>query len=112
MADLLHDLGVPDDQIVLEEQARTTWQNMEFSAPFVEDADVIKVASNSLHSWRGRRFLRRQRPDLAERLAAADDYRFGERWWLKTRLAFYEAVGQWREWRHPRLPDAVGQCRS
>ena len=44
--------------------------------------------------------------EFAERLAAADDYRFGECWWLKTPLAVYEAVGAWREWRHPRLPDA------
>lgn len=107
LAELLRELGVRDDQIVLEERARTTWQNLEFSAPLVADADVIKVASNSLHAYRGRRFLRRQRPDLAARLAAADDYRFGEYSWLKARLAVYEAVGQWREWRRPRLPDVT-----
>lgn len=107
LAGLLRDLGVPADQVVLEERARSTWQNMEFSAPLVADADVIRVASNSLHAWRARRFLRRQRPDLAARLAAADDDRIGEFWWLKTPLAVYEAVGQWREWRNPRLPDAV-----
>ncbi len=106
LADLLRELGVADAQLVLEEQARTTWQNVEFAIPLLRQADVIKVASNSLHAWRARRFLAGQRPDLAERLAAADDYRFGECWWLKTPLAVYEAIGQWREWRHPRLPDA------
>lgn len=105
LAAMLRELGVPERQIILEEQARTTWQNLEFGAPLVADADVIKVASNSLHAWRGRRFLWRQRPDLAAKLAAADDYRFGEYWWLKTPLAVYEAIGQWREWRKPRLPD-------
>lgn len=109
LADLLRGRGVPASQIVLEEQARSTWQNIEFAIPLLQDADVIKVASNSLHAWRARRFLARQRPDLAKRLAAADDYRIGEYWWLKTPLAVYEAVGQWREWRHPRLPDASPQ---
>lgn len=109
---LLRELGVPDEMIVLEEQARTTWQNMEFAAPLVADADVIKVASNSLHAWRARRFLRRQNPDLAERLAPARDYRVGEYWWLKTPLAVYEAVGEWREWRTPRLPDACPPPRG
>ncbi len=106
LADLLCELGVPPELIVLEERARSTWQNMEFAALLVADAEVIKVASNSLHAWRARRFLRRQDLELARRLAAADDYRFGEYWWLKTPLAIYEAVGQWREWRYPRLPDA------
>lgn len=106
LAELLIGLGVPADQIVLETQARSTWQNLEYSAPLVAGADVIKIASNSLHAWRGRCFLRRQQPALAARLAAARDYRFGERWWLKTPLAIYEAVGAWREWRNPRLPDA------
>ena len=109
LADLLRGRGVPASKIVLEEQARSTWQNIEFAIPLLQDADVIKVASNSLHAWRARRFLARQRPDLAKRLAAADDYRIGAYWWLKTPLAVYEAVGQWREWRHPRLPDASPQ---
>lgn len=109
LARLLGELGVGAEQIVLETQARTTWQNLEFSAPLLAEAEVIKVASNSLHAWRGRRFLRRQRPDLAERLAAADDYCFGEYWWLKTPVAIYEAVGEWREWRSPRLPGAVSR---
>ncbi len=106
LAGLLRASGVPDELIVLEARARTTWQNMQFSAPLIGGADVIRVASNSLHALRARRFLARQRPDLAQRLAPARDYRFGEYWWLKTPLAIYEAVGTWREWRNPRLPDA------
>ncbi len=104
LAGLLAERGVPDSKILLEEQATSTWQNIEFCLPLISDADVVKIASNSLHAWRARRFLRRQHPGLANRLVAADDYRFGERWWLKTPLAVYEAVGAWREWRHPRLP--------
>lgn len=106
LAGLLRDLGVPADRIVLEEQARTTWENLEYCAPLLSDVDVIKIASNSLHAWRGRRFLRRQSPRLADRLVPANDYRFGEYLWMKCPLAIYEAVGAWREWRNPRLPDA------
>lgn len=108
LAELLSAAEVAADQIVLEERATSTWQNIEFSLPWLADADVIVIASNSLHARRARHFLARQRPDLATRLAAADDYRFGEYWWLKTPLAIYEAIGAWREWRHPRLRDKTG----
>lgn len=104
LAELLTGRGVPTSQIILETRAASTWQNLQYSAPLAAGADVVKVASNSLHAWRGRRFLRRQDPALAARLAPAHDYRFGEHWWLKTPLAIYEAVGAWREWRNPRLP--------
>lgn len=104
LADLLVARGVPARWISVEEQATTTWQNIEFAVPLVADAEVIKVVSNGLHALRGRRFVRRQFPELADRLAPADDYRIGERWWLKVPAVVYEAVNTWREWRNPRLP--------
>lgn len=85
-------LGVPAGQIALETQARTTWQNVEFTVPLAEQADTIKFASDSLHAARARRYLCAQRPELAARLRAGDDYRFGERWWLKVATAAYELV--------------------
>ncbi|HEY3958250.1 MAG TPA: YdcF family protein [Streptosporangiaceae bacterium] len=85
-------LGVPAGQIALETQARTTWQNVEFTVPLAEQAGTIKFASDSLHAARARRYLRAQRPELAARLRAGDDYRFGERWWLKVATGAYELV--------------------
>lgn len=90
-------LGVPAGQIRLETQARTTWQNVELTLPIAETADVIKIASDPLHAARARRYLRTQRPDLADRVGGAADYQFGDHWWLKVPTAGYElARGAWQ----------------
>jgi uncharacterized SAM-binding protein YcdF (DUF218 family) len=100
MAAHARQLRVPDDQILLETQAASTWQNIELSLPMVESYDAIVIASDPIHAARGRRYLVKQRPDLAGRLAFADDYRLGERWWLKTPIAGYELgvalIGRYR----------------
>lgn len=82
--------GIGEDQIVLEERARSTWQNIEYSLPFAERADAIKVASNSLHAWRARRYLRAMRPDLIDHVAPSASYYPLERWRLKILLTVYE----------------------
>lgn len=56
----------------------TTWENIENAIPLIEDMDSIKIVSNSLHAEKGRAYLWRQRPDLADRLRRAQDHRFGE----------------------------------
>lgn len=98
MADYARDvLGVPAGRIALETRAHNTWQNVKFALPLLEDADVIKVASDPLHAARARRNLRALRPDLAGRLAPAADYRLGDHWWLKAATLAYEAVRiSWR----------------
>jgi uncharacterized SAM-binding protein YcdF (DUF218 family) len=83
-------LGVPAERIMLETAASTTWENIAFTLPLLESAGTIAIASDPLHASRGRRYLRRQRPDLARRLVPADDYRFGEHWRLKLPTAAYE----------------------
>jgi uncharacterized SAM-binding protein YcdF (DUF218 family) len=84
-------LGVPAEQIVLEEQARTTWENMKHSLPMAERAAVIKIASDPLHARRARRYLAEIRPDLAPRLEPAASYRPFEHWVLKAGTLAYEA---------------------
>jgi hypothetical protein len=49
----------------------------------VEDADTIRIVSDPVHAEEARGYLRAARPDLAARLARADDYRFGEMTWMK-----------------------------
>ncbi|MEU3269293.1 YdcF family protein [Saccharomonospora sp. NPDC006951] len=73
----------------LEERSRSTWQNIENVIPLIEHADQIKIVSNPLHAQKARLYLRHQRPDLAERLVRADDYRPGEAWPLKPFFALY-----------------------
>ncbi|WP_280269541.1 YdcF family protein [Nocardia wallacei] len=83
-------LGVPEARIRIENKAESTWQNIEFTIPLIEHADHIKIASDPMHAARARRYLLLQRPDLAARLARTDDYRCGERWWLKLPTAAHE----------------------
>lgn len=82
-------LGVPASRVVLEERSRNTWQNVAFAVPHLLDARSIAVASAPSHAARARRYLARQRPDLAARLVPADDYRPGERLdWKVATLAY------------------------
>ncbi|UYG17815.1 YdcF family protein [Brachybacterium huguangmaarense] len=76
------ELGAPGP-FVLDDTSRTTWENIAHAVPVLEGADRIVIASDPLHALRARRYLRRQRPDLARRLARADDQRLGEMAWLK-----------------------------
>jgi uncharacterized SAM-binding protein YcdF (DUF218 family) len=71
-------LGVPADNVVLEDQARTTVENIANSIPLMVDAPAIKIASNTYHARRARRILRDQSPELATRLVRCRDYIPGE----------------------------------
>ena len=77
-------LGLPADEVRLERDSWSTWEGVAFALPFLEEADVIKIASDPLHAARARGYLRQMRPDLAARLRPAGDYRLLERWWIKV----------------------------
>jgi len=74
-------------ELITETQSRTTWENIRNVIPLIEDADQIKIVSNELHAERGRAYLWRLRPDLAERLVRSEEYRFGELMLLKPVMA-------------------------
>ncbi|MET9781854.1 YdcF family protein [Nocardiopsis alba] len=73
--------------IRLDRKSTSTWENIENVIPLVEDMDTLKIVSNSLHAEKGRAYLWRQRPDIAERLVRAEEHRFGELALLKPVLA-------------------------
>ena len=83
-------LGVPADRIVCETRATSTWENVACSLGELEQAGTIRIASSPVHAARARRYLARQRPDLAARLAPADDHRFGQRWGWKLASLGYQ----------------------
>lgn len=78
-----------DGTVLLENQSATTWENITNVIPLLEGADRIKITSQPAHALKARAYLRRQRPDLAERLVLADDYRPGEWIAVKPLLAVY-----------------------
>lgn len=91
-------VGIPARSVLLEEESRTTWENVAFSIPVFRtlDAESIVIASNTFHARRARRYLATQAPDLAPRVRRGRDYRFGELLAVKPYLAIYE-------WRRARL---------
>ncbi len=89
MADYAASAGEFDGTVLLEDQSATTWENITNVIPLIEDVDLIKIASQPAHALKARAYLRRQRPDLAEKLVRADDYRPGEWTVLKPLLALY-----------------------
>lgn len=78
-----------DGTVLLEDQSTTTWENIINVIPLLEDADRVKIVSQPAHALKARVYLRRQRPDLAQRLVPADDYRPGEWIFVKPLLALY-----------------------
>ncbi|QNI06981.1 YdcF family protein [Mycobacterium kubicae] len=70
----VHHLGVPVHNVVVEDQSRTTVENVVNSVPLMADSPAIKIASNTFHARRARQILRDESPALAARLVRARDY--------------------------------------
>lgn len=77
------------DEIVLDENSRTTWGNVLALGEIAPKCWRIVIVSHPPHALKARTYLWRQRPDLAAWLEPAQDYRFGEWWWLKPAIASY-----------------------
>jgi uncharacterized SAM-binding protein YcdF (DUF218 family) len=78
--------------ILLDRTSSSTWENIRNVIPLIEQAESIKVVSNSLHAEKGRAYLWRLRPDLAMRLTHGEDYRIGEITFVKPLAAL---LGMW-----------------
>ncbi len=74
MARLAAQDGVPAAQIAIESRARNTWENVEYSLPFLDGFEYLFIASDTIHAYRGRRYLCRQRPAWCDRVAVAPAY--------------------------------------
>ncbi|MET8871836.1 YdcF family protein [Nocardia sp. NPDC004604] len=81
-------------ELVLEDQSRTTWENIGFTIPQLKDFDRIKIVSLPLHAAKGRRYLAQQSPELASRLVRGAEYRFGEWMAAKPLVAVH---GLWQD---------------
>ena len=77
--------------LIVEPTAQTTWQNVERSIPYFEDADGIAIASDWFHARRAGEYLRRLRPDLARRLVPARR-RWSRGLWIQAGGAVYAAA--------------------
>jgi len=90
MARVARELGVPAGDVVIEDRAHNTWENVGCGAPHLAGFDRVFVASDSLHAHRGRRYLCRQQPDLCDRAFAVGGYSPLSLVWWKVPSALYE----------------------
>ncbi|WP_431843221.1 YdcF family protein [Calidifontibacter indicus] len=78
-----------DGPVLLEERSASTWENITNVLPLIEDCDGLVFASQPAHALKARVYVRRQRPEWADRLRLGRDYRCLERPVLKVALAVY-----------------------
>ena len=81
----------PRDPVIIEPTARTTWDNVERSIPYFEEADQLAIASDWLHARRASHYLRQLRTDLSTRLVRAER-RWWRGWWIQAGSAAYESL--------------------
>jgi uncharacterized SAM-binding protein YcdF (DUF218 family) len=84
-------LLAPQHRVVIEPTAETTWDNVERSIPYFEEADQLAIASDWFHARRPSRYLRQLRPDLSTRLVPAER-QWWRGWWIQAGGAVYEAL--------------------
>lgn len=65
-------------EIIVEDQSRSTWENVIAVAPMLAGAGRIAIASQPLHGLKLRYLLARQDPILKPRFVKAEDYRIAE----------------------------------
>lgn len=94
MADYAVARGFPSDRILLEEESRTTWENVSMNLDVLRKAPTITFASNTLHARRARFYLAKQAPDLADRIRRGRDFIWGEYAPFKASLIVYDVVSE------------------
>lgn len=90
-------------RLVTETRSRSTWENIRNVIPILEGAQRIVIVSDAVHAAKARRYLHMQRPDLATRLARAEDYRPGEDLLLKVPTALLGTADLLSTYLVPRL---------
>ena len=98
-------LLAPHHHVVVEPTAQSTWDNVERSIPYIEEADRVAIASDWFHARRASHYLRQLRPDLSARLVPAGTPVVGG-WWIQAGGAAYEGLLASR-----RLPGRHDDCR-
>lgn len=81
---------LPPDTIAVETAAVSTWQNIQFSLPLVNNYARVAIVSDPLHAARARRYMRAQDLEVANRLVSAGEYRLLEHCWLKIAFVVHE----------------------
>ncbi len=85
-------LGIPPADVAIEPHAVSTRENLELALPWLAGAATIRIASNTAHARRARRYLRELDPALWRRLRPTRDFVPLELGPLRLALTFYDFV--------------------
>lgn len=85
-------LGIAADAAAIEPAATSTRENLSRSRAWLDRARTIRIASNTSHARRARRYLRELDPGLWRRLRRTRDFVPLELGPLRLALTFYDAV--------------------
>lgn len=85
-------LRISPGDVAIESRATTTRENLAFSLPWLRAARTIRIASNTAHARRARRYLRHLDPALHARLRRTRDFLPLELGPLRLALTFYDVV--------------------
>jgi hypothetical protein len=97
MAELARGAGMPQAHIVIEGQARSTWQNVGCATPLVGAYDRILIVSESLHAFRAKRYACRQDANLCQRVRAVGRIGPASLWWWRIPASVYELLDYVRD---------------
>jgi vancomycin permeability regulator SanA len=84
MADLARAEGIGARHIVIEDRARSTWQNVGCATPLVSGYARVLIVSESLHAFRARRYACRQDENLCKRVRAVGKVGPLSLWWWRV----------------------------
>ena len=84
--------GIRPDRIIREREATSTRENLSRSLPWLRGARTIRIASNTFHARRARRYLRELDPALFARLRPTRDFVPLELGPIRLALTFYDYV--------------------
>lgn len=112
MAQYARRLGIRSDRIALETRATSTRENLSLSLPWLADARTIRIASNTAHARRARRYLRDLDPVLFARLRPTSDFRVLELGPLRLALTFYDFVAGRVAARRPWVRESTAHRRE
>jgi uncharacterized SAM-binding protein YcdF (DUF218 family) len=94
MAAFARQLGVPSRDIIVENRARNTWENIGCSLPYLKNYGSIVIASDILHAKRARRYLCRQKSTLCNHIEIIGNNPSWSLVWWNLPAAAHE-IGAW-----------------
>jgi vancomycin permeability regulator SanA len=82
MADLASKSGVPVESLIVESNARSTWENVGCARQFFKDSNHVLIVSDPLQAHRAKRYACRQDPQQCSTISAVGvTPPFSELWW-------------------------------